>query len=66
MGKKLYLSETDKKLAGVCGGLGEYFDMDSTILRLLWVFLSLITGIIGGVILYFAAALIIPKRPWVE
>ena len=66
MGKKLYLSETDKKLAGVCGGLGEYFDMDSTILRLLWVFLSLITAIIGGVILYFAAALIIPKRPWVE
>ena len=39
MEKKLYLSQTDKKILGVCGGLGEYFGMDSTIIRLLWVFL---------------------------
>ncbi|WP_430748829.1 PspC domain-containing protein [Clostridium intestinale] len=34
MNKKLYLSETDKKLSGVCGGIAEYFDIDSTLIRL--------------------------------
>lgn len=62
MEKKLYLSNTDKKISGVCGGIGEYFNVDSTIIRLAWVFLLLPTAIIGGVIAYFLAAAIIPKR----
>ena len=63
MQKKLYLSETDKKILGVCGGLGEYFDIDSTLVRLGFVFLLLPTAFIGGIIIYFLAAAIIPKKP---
>lgn len=64
MEKKLYLSDTDKKIAGVCGGLGEYLSIDSTIIRLAWVFLLIPTAFVGGIIAYFIAAAIIPKRPW--
>lgn len=63
MERKLYLSDTDKKVAGVCGGLGEYFDIDSTIIRLAWVFLLFPTAFFGGIIAYFIAAAIIPRRP---
>ena len=63
MGKKLYLSETDKKISGVCGGIAEYFDIDSTLVRLAWVVLSLAFSLgIGGLIVYIMAAIIIPKR----
>ncbi len=57
--KRLCRSETDKKLFGVCGGLAEYFGIDSTIVRLLWVVLTLIFG--SGIILYLLAALIMPN-----
>jgi len=59
MSKKLYLSETDKKIFGVCGGLGEYFDIDSTIVRLIWVIIAL-GGV--GILAYLIAGLIIPNR----
>ena len=42
--KKLYKSSTDKKLAGVCGGIAEYFNIDSTLVRLGWVVFSLLGG----------------------
>jgi phage shock protein C len=61
--KRLYLSETDKKICGVCGGIGEYFNIDSTLVRLAWVVLSLALAVgLGGLIIYIIAALIIPKR----
>lgn len=60
--KRLYRSDTDKKLAGVCGGMGEYFHMDSTILRLIWIIITVITGILPGIIAYIIAALIIPLK----
>ncbi len=60
---KLYLSETDKKIAGVCGGIAERFDVDSTILRLAVVFLALVTAIFPVVITYFIAWVIIPNPP---
>lgn len=64
MQKRLYLSDTNKKISGVCGGIGEYFDIDSTLVRLAWVVLSLALSFgIGGLIVYIIAALIIPKRP---
>jgi phage shock protein C len=64
MSKKLYLSDTDKKISGVCGGIGEYFDIDSTLVRLAWVILSLLLSLgIGGLIVYIIAALIIPEKP---
>jgi len=59
--KKLYLSDTDKKLFGVCGGLAEYFGVDSTVVRLLWVIAFFIMG--TGLLAYLVAALIMPRRP---
>lgn len=61
--KKLYLSEKDRKIAGVCGGIGEAYDIDSTLCRLIWVFVVLVTGIFPGIILYLIAVIVIPERP---
>ena len=58
--KKLYRSERNRMIAGVCGGLAEYWDMDPTIIRLLWVLVSLIVG--SGILLYILAVLIIPDE----
>lgn len=61
--KKLYLSETDKKIAGVCGGIAEYFGVDSTLVRLIWVLASIfLTACIGGIVAYLIAWAIIPPR----
>ena len=59
--KKLYKSSTDKKLAGVCGGIAEYFNIDSTLVRLGWVVFSLLGG--SGLLAYIIAAIIMPSRP---
>lgn len=61
MAKKLYRSTEDKKIAGVCGGLGDYFDIDPTIIRLLWVTMVLALG--SGVIAYILAWIIVPEMP---
>ena len=60
--KKLYKSSTDKKLAGVCGGLAVYFNIDSTLVRLGWVVFSLLGG--SGLLAYIIAAIIMPDRPY--
>lgn len=57
--KKLYRSSTNYMLAGVCGGIGEYFDIDPTLIRLAWVLFSLAGG--SGLLAYIVAAIIIPK-----
>lgn len=59
--KKLYRSNTDSKLCGVCGGFAEHFDIDPTIIRLIFIFLTLFGG--GGVLIYLICALVIPKSP---
>lgn len=60
--KKLYRSETDKKLFGVLGGVAKYFDIDATVLRVIYVLLSFF--VLGcPVLIYLVAALIIPKEP---
>ncbi|MGY0009512.1 PspC domain-containing protein [Bacillus anthracis] len=56
MSKKLYKSETDKMLFGVCGGLGEYFDISSTLIRILWVIAILCFG--TGFLVYFICLLL--------
>jgi phage shock protein C len=62
--KQLTLSGTDKKIAGVCGGIAEYLDVDPTVVRLLWVALSVVPGgLVGGVLAYVLAWIIIPKSP---
>jgi phage shock protein C len=60
--RRLTRSTTDKKIAGICGGLAEFFGVDATAIRLLWVILSILCGaVIGGVIAYLVAWLIIPR-----
>jgi len=60
--KQLTLSATNKKIAGVCGGIAEYLDVDPTIVRLIWVALSVVPGgFVGGAIAYLLAWAIIPK-----
>ena len=62
-GKKLLRSRTDRKISGVCGGLAAYFDIDSTIIRILWVILTLFVGaILLGIIAYIVMAIFIPDE----
>lgn len=60
-GKRLYRSRDDRMIAGVCGGLGEYFSIDPTIVRLILLFLMLWGG--GGVLVYILAWIVIPEQP---
>ena len=62
--KKLYRSRKDSKIAGVCGGIAEYFNIDSTIIRLLAIITIFFGG--GGVVSYLIAWLIIPLEPFDE
>jgi phage shock protein C len=50
-------------IAGVLGGLGDYFGVDSTILRLVWVLLTVFTGFFPGIIIYIVASVIVPPKP---
>ena len=59
--KKLYKSDVDRKLCGVCGGISEYLGIDSTIVRLIWVVLVVFFG--TGILAYIIAALVIPDYP---
>ncbi len=60
--KRLYRSKKERKLAGICGGLAEYFEMDPVILRLIVVILCLITGIFPILIAYIIGIFIIPEE----
>ncbi|HEY6127745.1 MAG TPA: PspC domain-containing protein [Candidatus Acidoferrum sp.] len=59
--KRLMRSSTDKKLGGVCGGLAEYFDMDPTLVRVLWLLVVLCGG--TGILLYVILWLVLPLAP---
>jgi phage shock protein C len=60
--EKLYLSNSDRKIGGVCGGLGEYYEKDPTLIRIAFVLLTLFSfG--SGIIIYLAMWLIVPKKP---
>lgn len=59
--KRLYLSK-DRKLSGVCGGIADYFEVDPSLVRLVWILMTVITGVIPGVIAYAVAAIVIPKQ----
>jgi phage shock protein C len=60
MEKRLFRSRANRKLFGVCGGLGEYFGIDPTVIRLLWVVAFFAFGI--GFIAYIVAAIIMPEQ----
>ena len=59
--KRLYKSNTNKMIDGVCGGVAEYLNLDPTIVRLVWVLLACMGGY--GLVAYFIAMLIIPEKP---
>ena len=62
--RRLTRSATDKKIAGICGGLGEYFEVDATTIRVVWCVVAILFGaVVGGVIAYVAAWFIIPRPP---
>lgn len=58
--KKLYLSDTDKKIGGVCGGIAQYFDIDPIIVRIIWFVAAFFYGI--GIIPYLAFWIIVPRE----
>ncbi len=60
-GKKLYRSRKSRVIAGICGGIGEYFNVDPTLIRLLWVVFTLMGG--SGIIAYIICWIVIPERP---
>jgi len=60
--KKLYRSRKNRIIAGICGGIGDYFDIDPVIIRLLWVLFAF-AGMGFGILVYIAAWLIIPEEP---
>lgn len=60
--KKLYLSNTDKKIFGVCGGIGETYDIDPTLIRLIMVFLCIATAVAPLVVTYIVAWAIFPEK----
>jgi len=70
MTKKLYKSTTDRKLSGVCGGIAEYFNVDATLVRLIWVLVSVFGGaVVLGIIVYIIAAVVMadaPPHDWTE
>jgi phage shock protein C len=57
--KKLYRSKTNRMLAGVCGGLAEYFNMDPTVVRLLAVVFTIVTGV--GILVYIVMWIVVPE-----
>ena len=63
--KKLYRSRTDKKIAGVCGGLAEYFNVDATVIRIIFIVL-LLHGGFPGLLPYLILWIFVPLKPIID
>lgn len=61
--KRLMRSSADCKIAGVCGGLAEYLEADSTVVRLVWVLVVVFTGLVPGLVAYVIAWILMPQAP---
>jgi len=61
--KKLYRSRSNRMVGGVCGGLGEYFDVDPTVVRVLFVLATFITGVIPLIVAYLVMLFVVPNVP---
>jgi phage shock protein C len=59
--RKLYRSKTNRQVAGVCGGLAEYFNLDAALIRILFVVLAVLGG--SGLVIYVAMWIIVPEQP---
>jgi phage shock protein C len=62
--KKLMRSRADRKIGGVCAGLAHYLELDTSLVRILWFFITLACGIFPGVIAYVLGWIIIPEEPF--
>ncbi|MCC7160181.1 PspC domain-containing protein [Candidatus Nomurabacteria bacterium] len=63
MTKRLYKSNTNKVISGVIGGVGEYFDIDPTLLRLAYILIAIVTAVFPAMVGYFIACLVVPNKP---
>ncbi len=61
--KKLYRSQENKVIAGILGGIGEYFEIDPVVIRVLFIFVAFATGLLPFVVAYIVALFIVPKHP---
>jgi phage shock protein C len=61
--RKLMRSRADRKIGGVCAGLAQYLDLDTSLVRILWFFITLACGIFPGLVAYVLAWIIIPEEP---
>ncbi len=61
--KKLYRSDENKTFAGVIGGVGEYFNVDPVLLRLIFLIITIMSGILPAILVYLIAILIVPHKP---
>lgn len=60
--RKLYRSDTNRIFAGICGGLGEYFNVDPVPIRVVWLLIVIFTGFFPGILAYVLAIFIIPRK----
>lgn len=63
MNRRLYRCRDDRKISGVCSGLGIYMGMDPTVVRLIWIIVSVCTAFFTGILIYIVCAMIIPEEP---
>jgi len=61
--RRIFRSREHRTLAGICGGLGEYLEVDPVFVRLLWVIGTCVTGIVPGLLAYVVGWLVVPDRP---
>jgi phage shock protein C len=61
--KRLYRSRTDRQLTGVLGGVSEYLGLDPSLVRIVYVIVTILTGFVPGIFLYFMMAFIVPVEP---
>ena len=61
--KKLVRSRAERKIAGVCAGLAQYFDLDVSLVRILCFFIALATGVCPGIVTYLLSWIIVPEKP---
>ena len=61
--RKLFLSKKNSKIFGVCGGIGETYDIDPTVIRLATIFLFLVTAIIPVLVTYILSWIFLPEKP---
>lgn len=61
--RKLVRPRADRKIAGICAGLGNYLGLDPIVVRLIWVFLTFVSGLLPGIVVYVLAWIIVPEEP---